>query len=112
MIAARSGGEFKLQWPQVQDEVIVAAKSRIEKQDAENTATEVVIGTEEKMPQLIAQSMDTAAMKATVRCAVSCLLSSNINISVSVEAGLKTRASCLYCFNCGNIGRIGRNEDG
>lgn len=66
-IVTRSGGEFKLKWPQAQAQVATAAAMKIQKDGAQNPSTEVVVGTEEKMPELLVQLMDTAVMKTVVK---------------------------------------------
>lgn len=73
-IVTRSGGEWKLKWPQAQAKVAVAA-SKVGTGAGETASTEVVVGTQEKMPELIVQIMDTAAMKAAVKCASPCFFS-------------------------------------
>ena len=68
-IVTRSGGEWKLKWPQAEVKVAVAAASKVGTGAGQTASTEVVVGTQEKMPELIVQIMDTAAMKAAVKCA-------------------------------------------
>jgi hypothetical protein len=71
-IVTRSGGEFKLKWDS--EPAATAAAAAVQSKAAaagaaEAELTEVVVGTQEKMPEMIVQLMDTAAMKAATKCA-------------------------------------------